>query len=180
MNQFSVTLILIGLILLAILLILAIFFIKKAFIFSKHYEEKKNKLVEIINDAELMIEELNKFSDYVVTQMDFKNEELSINLKKAHEEIEGLAQKTQNVVNLASEANKMRKNEMSEDMKRGIIGQNTEMAVNESSINNVIPINSKYSEVLRLSKSGISEVEIAKRLNIGKGEIQLILELNKQ
>ena len=43
----------------------------------------------------------------------------------------------------------------------------------------VIPINSKYNEVLRLAECGLNEVDIAKRLNMGKGEIQLIMGLNR-
>jgi hypothetical protein len=45
--------------------------------------------------------------------------------------------------------------------------------------NNVIPINSKYAEVLMLSEEGLSEIEIAKKLGMGKGEVELVLGMNK-
>jgi len=40
-------------------------------------------------------------------------------------------------------------------------------------------LNSKQREVLKLANEGLSDTEIAKRLNIGKGEVQLILGLNR-
>jgi len=43
----------------------------------------------------------------------------------------------------------------------------------------VIPINSKHKEVLALAQKGLNETEIAKKLSMGKGEIQLILGVNK-
>jgi len=222
MNQFYVSLIFIGIVLISISLILILLDKNKAFSFVKNYEKKKQELVEIIYDAEQMIEELNKFSDYVVTQMDFKNEELSLNLRKAHEEIRTLTQRSQNNSRMPEEVKTAYKTEVIEDIKAQKSMQvRQDIAVNEnykasvsmpepifkfnsdveienlnyemSSINaagaykskntrtdKVIPINNKYNEVVRLSKLGMAEVDIARRLNMGKGEIQLILELNKK
>ena len=97
MNQFYVSLIFIGILLITFSLILVLLDKKKVFGFARNYERKKQELIEIINDAEQMIEELNKFSDYIVTQMDFKNEELRLNLKKADENIKSLAIKAHDV-----------------------------------------------------------------------------------
>ncbi len=221
MNQFYVSLIFIGIVMVSFSLILILLDKNKAFSFIRNYEKKKQELVEIINDAEQMIEELNKFSDYVVTQMDFKNEELSINLKKAHEEIKALTQRTQGNSKVTEEVKAVYKAEIKEETKPEANMQIREnVAVNgnynapaklqepmpklnsnvetenqnseKSGLNRanayknqagrsdkIIPINNKYNEVLRLSKSGMAEVDIARRLNMGKGEIQLILELNK-
>jgi DNA-binding NarL/FixJ family response regulator len=43
----------------------------------------------------------------------------------------------------------------------------------------IIPIHNKYSEVIRLSQEGLQSLEIAKRLNMGKGEVELILGLRR-
>ena len=221
MNQFYVGLIFIGIILISFSLILVLFEKRKVFKFLKHYEEKKQELVEIIYDAEQMIEELNKFSDYIVTQMDFKNEELSMNLKKAHEEIRALNLKSQSNCRLSEEVKTSHETEINEDLKsetnmevrqeiavngnyntpvdlpeplfklnsdieienlnfeKSSLNGNTEYKSQSVRYDKVIPINNKYNEVLRLSKCGMAEVDIARRLNMGKGEIQLILELNK-
>lgn len=104
MRQFYVGLIFLGILIIIFILLLVLLDRKKAFNFVQNYEKKKQELVEVIYDAEQMIEELNKFSDYVVTQMDFKNEELSMNLKKAQMEIRVLAQKSQSGCRLSDEA----------------------------------------------------------------------------
>ena len=45
--------------------------------------------------------------------------------------------------------------------------------------NRDIPGNKKHREVLRLSNEGMDSLGIAKRLNMGKGEVDLILELKR-
>lgn len=221
MNQFYVSLIFIGIILISLSLILVLLEKKKAFSFINNYEKKKQELVEIIYDAEQMIEELNKFSDYVVTQMDFKNEELAMNLKKAQEEIKALAQRSQDAGRMPQEIKILQDTEAAGNIKpeekvqpgpEGMVNETIEPAVPEEFLfkrnsdmgyenligensffyssgeekpqdgksDMAVTGNSKFEEVLRLSRNGMTEVDIARRLNIGKGEIQLILELNKQ
>ena len=211
--NFYVTLIFLGIILVSLSLIWVILDKKKVFGFAKNFEDKKQELVEIINDAEQMIEELNKFSDYIVTQMDLKNEELRMNLRNADEDIKNLAQKAQSVrMSIASSTMKEEAKleyttaavvngsmpEMSAMPVDIMIKQNSELAAESMAIDSgaytfayqpprqtqrktekVIPINNRYSEVLRLAKSGLSELEIAKSLNMGKGEVELILGINK-
>jgi len=46
-------------------------------------------------------------------------------------------------------------------------------------IKSLFTINTKSKEVLKLAEQGLSSMEIAKKLNIGIGEIQLILDINK-
>lgn len=222
MNQFYVSLIFIGIILVSFSLILVMLDKKKPFSFIKGYEDKKQELVQIINDAEQMIEELNKFSDYIVTQMDFKNEELQLNIKKADEEIKNLAGRAQAICIQAADASKVIKAEVRNESKaEAKIELKPSMAINgsyetaagqteplfgfssdymlsskefesnysraynglkskHSRSDNVISINNKYDEVLRLSGLGMTDIEIAKKLNMGKGEVQLILELNNK
>lgn len=45
--------------------------------------------------------------------------------------------------------------------------------------NKIISINSKYKEVIDLSQSGLDETQIAKKLKMGKGEIELVLGISK-
>jgi orotate phosphoribosyltransferase-like protein len=43
----------------------------------------------------------------------------------------------------------------------------------------IISINNKHNEVITLANKGLNETEIARKLNMGKGEIQLILGVNR-
>ena len=211
--NFYVTMVFLDIVLVVFSLIWVALEKKRVFNFTKGFEDKKQELTEIINDAEQMIEELNKFSDYIVTQMDLKNEELSMNLRKAEEEIKHLGQKAQSVK--ASVPEFATVEEVKAEYKpaavvHGTAGEAAPMSVEAKSrqaveyaaenINfdkivykpvhqpsrptakkaeKVIPINNRYSEVLRLSESGLGEPEIAKMLNMGKGEVSLILGINK-
>lgn len=211
--NFYATMVFLGIVLVVFSLIWVALEKKRVFNFTRGFEDKKQELTEIINDAEQMIEELNRFSDYIVTQMDLKNEELSMNLRKAEEEIKLLGQKAQSVKISAPE------NAVPEEAKAeykpaavvyGTAGEAAPMPVEVVSrqageyaaektsfdkivykpvyqpprqparkAEKVIPINNRYSEVLRLSESGLSEPDIAKKLNMGKGEVSLILGINK-
>lgn len=220
MNGFYVSWVFFGILLVLFSLICIFFDKKKAFSFIKSYADKKQELVEIMNDAEQMIEELNRFSDYIVNQMDLKNEELSKNLKSAEENIFVLSERAGIIYNklgatTLQEANECRKSgfEMPAlslpvvqvfPVEVQAVEVQAAVAVNGEAINKagsaatpyfkfnsdfvvaptkksekVIPINNKYSEVIRLSQEGMQGLEIAKRLNMGKGEVELILGLRK-
>jgi DNA-binding NarL/FixJ family response regulator len=211
MNFYAV-MVFLGSVLVAISLILVFLDKKKVFSFTSRFEDKKQELVGIINDAEEMIEELNKFSDYIVTQMDLKNEELRVNLRNAEEEIRELKLKAQSFgMSMAGSAAAEAKLEyrpaavVNAGMPAAdaipveiMPGQSGEPAAARMDFDSpaykpairptrqapkkpekVIPINNRYSEVLRLSESGLSELDIAKLLNMGKGEVGLILGINK-
>jgi FtsZ-interacting cell division protein ZipA len=81
MNQFFISLILLGIILIIAALIGIAYDRKKSRDHLEGLEQKKNELSSIVDDADQMIDELNRLSDYVVTQMDSKNEEMSNILK---------------------------------------------------------------------------------------------------
>lgn len=211
--NFYVTLVFLGIILVSLSLVWVILDKKKAFGFARSFEDKKQELVEIINDAEQMIEELNRFSDYIVTQMDLKNEELRMNLKNADEDIKNLVQKAQSV-KMSIAAGSVKEEAKLEYKTAAVVNGSVpempplpvDMAVKQNSVpaaestdngntahtpvyqqprqiqrksEKVIPINNRYGEVLHLAKSGLSELEIARTLNMGKGEVELILGINK-
>jgi hypothetical protein len=122
---------------------------------------RKTELKKILIDAETKIEELNRFSEHVITRIEFKDEELRSNLRWFEEQMNSIKEKA------------MDYNELS-DSSLDKIEQFTE------SRDNMIPVRNKYKEVARLAKEGFSEIEIAKRLNMGKGEIQMVLSLQKK
>ena len=243
MNGFYVSMIFLG-VLLVIFSLICIFLDKRrAFSYLKSYDDKTQKLVEVINDAEQMIDELNRFSDFIVNQIDQKNEELINNLKLAEEKVNALSEKAGMICNgtekttikegneliqIGNESiqkgNEYRKslpmetraeisgikvfnaeasNEEAADSDANDLESSDAVAVNSGVIDavvttaphsrfnsnyaaapakkreKVIPINNKYSEVIKLSQEGMQDLEIAKRLNMGKGEVELILGLRK-
>jgi hypothetical protein len=227
MSGFYVSLIFFGILLVLFSLICIFLDKRKVFSFNRNFDDRKQELVEIINDAEQMIEELNKFSDYIVNQMDLKNEQLNRNLKAAEEKVNDLSKRAAAAVNVANGINELvevRQFEAiaCEDNTAILepVAEATGIAVNSGVIDTasapkipglgvdsvnystmhqepvvdkvicptmhpakksekVIPINNKYSEVIRLSQEGLYGLEIAKKLNMGKGEVDLILGLRK-
>lgn len=199
MNQFYVSIIFIGITLIVISLIWIICDRKKSYDYAKKLDEKKEELVNIIADAEQMIEELNKFSDYIVTRMELKNEELCKNLNLIDERLKQIDRMTHN----DHEAKELSGEKIIYANSGDISDKHDESKFNCSSdliiekLNlykdaehsqdgtrakikeKVVPLSSRHKEVLQLADKGLSETEIAKKLSMGKGEIQLILGLNK-
>lgn len=216
MSGFYVSLIFIGIMIAIISLILILIDKKNVFVFRKTFDDKKQELVEIINDAEQMIDELNRFSDYIVSQIDVKNEELNANIKAAEQKIRVIEEKTGafadgrktvgtikksagfvDVVQAAGNGGHTGTLEMDASSDTGFesparalntpgtaaaaYGRSetgTPQILNKKK-EKVIPFNNRYSEVLRLSKEGMEDLEIAKSLNIGKGEVELIIGLKR-
>jgi DNA-binding NarL/FixJ family response regulator len=211
MNGFYVTFIFLGILLVIVSLICIFLDKKKVFNFTKTFDEKKQELAEIIADAELMIDELNNYSDYIVNQMDLKNEELSRNLEEATQKIEDLKKKAQ-TINQNISKNSEVVNDVVEEVSAtaatlskqriSTVKNNAAFAaavnsadavtaayakISDSRIHSkavgknekVIPLSKKYSEVLRYSREGMKSYDIARELNMGKGEVELIIGLKK-
>lgn len=198
MNSFYVSIIFLGITLIAIALVWIAYDVKRSNDYEKRLDEKKKDLVEIIEDSEEMIEELNKFSDYIVTQMDIKNEEMNNNLRAVEERIKQLHKQVSESSEIVIQKEKVvngRAFEIRSKAEVSPVSYNNDLVVDTLRIdmpqaaagapgrqvpkNNVIQLNSRHKEVLRLSENGLSDTEIAKTLNMGKGEIQLILGVNR-
>lgn len=199
MNSLYVSIIFLGTMLIIVSLFWILYDWKKSGDYSNQLEKKKQELVGIIGDAEQMVEEMNRFSDYIVNQMDFKNEELCLSLKKIDEKIKhinltvneketAVIQPMEKVVNGNAVDICIKPIEPPTGQSSDLIIENMELeSMDIVYLNNrgskakdkVIPLNSKYKEVIQLAGRGFSNTEIARRLNMGKGEVQLILDMNK-
>lgn len=200
MNGFYASLIFLGILLILISLISIFLDKRKVFNFVKGFDEKKQELSEIISDAEQMIDELNRFSDYIVNQMDLKNEELNKNLREAEERVQAIKERVGSVVIPAATVplaqNAVMESEIAYAVNStgiNIIPVNTADAASAAYSRNedqklpaafkkkekVIPFNNRYSEVLRLAGEGLGSLEIAQNLHMGKGEVELIIGLRK-
>ncbi len=191
MSGFYVSLIFIGILLSIISLVLILIDKKNIFVFRKTFDDKKQELVEIINDAEQMIDELNRFSDYIVSQIDVKNEELNASIKAAEQRIRSFEEKAGAVVAAVETAEVKIEGIMPQAavnstgaaaaayIRNDIVNSTTSSSTSGKKKEKVIPFSNRYSEVLRLSSEGMEDTEIAKSLKMGKGEVELIIGLKK-
>ncbi len=109
----------------------------------KNSNQSESKMVELINDLMLQIDEDNKEFLFRIKNV---NQELKLSIDDKIEELE------------------KRLTQLEKSNKE----------------NNLKVINPKYSSVFELYQTGKTIDEIAKELNLGHGEIQLIIELLKK
>ncbi|HOM02086.1 MAG TPA: hypothetical protein PLH43_04575 [Acetivibrio sp.] len=193
MTGFYVSVMFIGILLILVSLTLIFLDKRKSSEDAKRIDEKKEELSKIISDADLMVQELNKFSDYVISQVEQKNKETLDLIRNAEERLEKLTKEFTNVMENSD------KERFVEDNGDSFVEVKSDLVIDsikfeDTAVNaakpyqiklqaiaeeKVIPINSKHKEVLALAQKGLNETEIAKKLSIGKGEIQLILGVNK-
>ncbi|AEV68535.1 DUF6115 domain-containing protein [Acetivibrio clariflavus] len=199
MVGFYSSIIFIGIVLIVVSIVWIMYDKKEAYDMELRMDEKKAELLKIISDAEEMVEELNKFSDYVITRVEEKNSEMDLKFAKAEKLLENLKREIGAVSNFQKkealdsnsvDLNPMVLNDESMDENNSVnVNDNEEIAVSKmeaeddksmsKSDEKVVTLNSKHNEVLMLAKKGLNETEIAKKLNMGKGEIQLILGVNR-
>ena len=93
MADFHISIMFVGILLMAVSLVWIAFDKKKESDDKEVLEEKKETLVSVISDAELMIEELNNISDYLVSHIDKKRQEVMDTMKEANEKIKEVKDK---------------------------------------------------------------------------------------
>lgn len=196
MVGFYSSIIFVGIILIVVSFIWIVFDRKNAFDTELRMDEKKAELIRIIRDAEMMVEELNKFSDYVVTQIGDKNAEMNARFKEAEKLIETMRVETASFHNMRNEVienscsidttpkflevNSVKKKDAeNEKPDENVMNSGKNMKGVSKVKEKIISINNKHNEVITLANKGLNETEIARKLNIGKGEIQLILGVNR-
>ena len=191
--QFYISIIFSGIVLIIVALVSVLFDRKKSWDFEKRIDEKKQELLEIISDAEEMVSELNRISDYIVAQVNAKNDEILQSLRRYESkvmEINSKLYKADDNAKIEKDiGEKQKQKEIGIDIKSDLIIESINVddfspkkadnVMEVKSNEKVIPINAKHREVLQLAEKGLTDTEIAKRLNMGKGEIQLILDLNR-
>lgn len=137
--------------------------------------EKKDDLIQVIEDAELLIEEMNKFSDYAVSRLEEKNDMLNQVLQEADRRIEALNGLLESTPDIPSNHNEIKT--PSEPRNERDIDSIIHSQLFKKG--KVIPFDVKRREILKLSKSGLDSVQIARLLNMGRGEIELIEKIGR-
>lgn len=92
MEAFYVTIIFLGVVLVAVSLFLIIMDRVNGKDFFKEFDRKKDEMFNLIQDSEEMVHELNRMSDYVVTVIEEKNQEF-FNKMKSKEKRESILDK---------------------------------------------------------------------------------------
>lgn len=145
----------------------------------KILEEKKEELASLVSDAELMVDELNRISDFIVEKVDAKNGDVEKALKSIDERMLYFKTIEEELKRIVSG---IKRNRIKQEPRNISIFDSNAVPKSKDAAalkEKIIPLNAKHSQVMGMAKMGLNDTEIAKNLNIGKGEIELILGLNK-
>ncbi len=207
MGAFYVTIIFLGVILVAVSLFLILMDRANGKDFFKEFDRKKDEMFGLIQDSEEMIHELNRMSDYVVTVISEKNQEFFKKAKdmddqdkveeKPVNQIQQQIQIEEPVITtpeLSTEVDKINQQinqdiqkltniQSYKNMQSGIMQQNeANDEIIDTREDNEKPsklvLNSRRKQVLQLIEQGFSNDEIAEKMKMGKGEIGLIRGLS--
>ena len=182
MAVFFACIILIGIGITILSLILMLYEKKKLHDYRIDLKNKKDQLINVIEDAEELIDEMNRFSDYAVTQIEEKNNTLLDTISKADLRIQKLDSLSgediilnvpepvlaavydeASITRILEEDNPNNYNKKSDHQNKG----------------KVLTFDIKRREIIKLAKAGMDSTEIARILNCGKGEIELIARMGR-
>lgn len=159
----------------------------------KRIESKRKEVEDLIASADEMINELNRFSDYVVGYVGDKFSEVDVMIVELDKKIDNrkntIAQQINLVSRIGHQEDKDSKQTVTDSSSTVIPLFNKSLIANASkayaySKSGILgskfedsPINTsiKSRQIISLADKGLGEAEIAKKLNIGRGEIQLVL-----
>lgn len=186
---------------------------KRLYDYRNDIRDKKEDLIQIIEDAEELITEINRFSEYTVNQIEETSQVLTKNISEADLKIEAL--QSSQFIKPYYEANYTRmydnshntnyqfndkRVESTHDTKQEVNFEHTQesSAYDEASVSRIIDegkpkaenlisankgkiltFDLKRREIIKLAKSGLNSTEIAKIINCGKGEIELIARMGR-
>ncbi len=186
MEAFFVSIILIGILIVCFALIWMVIEKKRTLDYRLEIDERRYELKHIIEDADQLLTEMNNFSSYIVNQMEEKQKSVENTLRQADESIDCLYQNMYMASAQAPQAFRIEM-EQQEQIKENIGNIKTEaiqeieetQETDEPIIisrkkSKLIPFNERKREVIKLHKKGINSTVIAKMLDMGKGEIELI------
>ncbi|HOJ09598.1 MAG TPA: hypothetical protein PK733_03290 [Clostridiales bacterium] len=198
MSPFYTIFLIVGLIMLIVCTFLILEDRKKFINDMKQMEEKEKQLSEIVMDAEYMVDELNKLSDFIIDRIEEKKNELDIKINNISTQINFIEEKAGELSEKLDLVEKY-----GEDSRQDIDNSMYAIDIVESCKNNKIKdindtnsgidatskgkikqgaiknftVNKKYEDVILLLEKGMNEAEIARTLNIGRGEVHLVLQL---
>ncbi|NLG88953.1 MAG: hypothetical protein GX494_07010 [Clostridiaceae bacterium] len=177
MTAFFVCIILIGIAIVITAMIWIVIERKNSRDYRLDIDERRYELQRVIEDAEQLLNELNNFSDYIVSRMEEKQREIESIIEAAAGRA-SLFEKNNDQVSNTSQSKSETVDTVSEipDIS---LKQEEHPELNHIRKGKVISFDAKKREVLNLYKKGVNSTEIARMLNMGKGEIELISRMSK-
>ncbi|MBZ4645891.1 MAG: hypothetical protein PWR27_18 [Petroclostridium sp.] len=137
-------------------------------------QSKTKQLEKMLDNADQMIDELNRLADYVAVRIEEENTKLLRTITDLDEKVKSVFEVDGSLSNKIGEANSLIEHLNQLQEKLGNISCNSTENGSTTYISNP-----KYIEILRMAENGISVREIAKKLNVGQGEVQLLLGIKK-
>lgn len=183
MAVFFTCIILVGSCLTIFAFILMLYEKKRLHDYRGDLKEKKEELIKVIEDAEELITEMNRFSDYTVTQIEEKNSVLLDAIAEADMKLLQLDSKVFEEVSLSDPVSTYSP-EYDEASIARILEEDKPHDNNEKKSlyvgkGKVLTFDIKRREIVKLAKTGMDSTEIARILNCGKGEIELISRMRR-
>ncbi len=180
MTAFFICIILVGVFVVCTALVWIVIDRKNARDYRLELDEHRYELEHVIEDAEQLLNELNSFSDYIVTRMEEKQQSVESVFKAVEKhlgqyEYERVHGEMNKIPEKWDEQPEQQVQEMAEAEQK----QEDFCEVGIFKTGKVIPLDVKKREVLKLCNNGVDSTKIAKMLHMGKGEIELISRMCK-
>lgn len=174
--QRALWVLLIGNILYSIFLTLSIKRIKRNDM--QFFSDRAKELEDVVANADQMMHELNNLSDYVVTRVEEANARLIHTIKQIDERIND-GRELISAIDI-----KRDRNDQKYDVKiEPVVPEQVQVPVKEKKQSPkavAVPKGSKQEQAAQLAEQGMNIREIAKVLNIGQGEVQLLLGIRNK
>ncbi len=135
-----------------------------------NFIDKQNDLIKSIDDVDDAIEQLNGISKHIFKEQEDKYEELLYLYKFIDEKKQELSELYDKIILLKDTNTRNNINS------NAFYSNNTQNKKPKKALTH----NEKHLEIINLYNQGKTISEIAKTLNIGKGEVSLILELKNR
>jgi len=178
MTAFFTCIILIGSGITLFAFILMLFEKKRLHDYRTDLREKKEDLIRVIEDAEELISEMNRFSEYTVTQIEEKHDALQRTIAEADLRIGIMNSINMNEISGCSPlyADEPSPSQYYDEsaVSQILNEEKPETGAAAQRRSKVLTFDLKRREIIKLAKSGLDCTEIARLLNCGKGEIELI------
>lgn len=137
--------------------------------------EKQNELIKVIEDADDAIEQLNSVSKSIFEEQEQKYQELLYLYQIIDDKKQELLNIFDKITSIES------KRDLNEDIKEESFKVTDINNKNDKEDENGFTVtDSKHNEIIDLYNSGHTVTQIAQQLNMGQGEVSLIIELNKR
>jgi len=174
MEIFYICIILVGIFLVCFALLWMVVEKKKARDYRLDIDERRYELQQIIEDADQLLTELNNFSSYIVNRLEEKQQSIEEFINKVDEKIELFNQ-------IEGRADMISQVESIEEPAPETVDTSEEDYINalHEQKGKLITLDERKREIIKLYKKGISSTEIARMLNMGKGEVELISRMCK-